>query len=146
MIFYGAMLLESSQKTVCLKDRHLITDFTYKDNYLNSYVMDKAGPSLEHHEFQHIDCPITSMETSGHFVLAKFLNERKTKIAITGFKVLILLFFKHKYCPPYKVPTWHSLFTPSHVLHTNNYLRGTWRTMLSDQWVNEGKLERRDTF
>ena len=45
--------------------------------------------------------------------------------------------------PPYKVPTWHTLFTPSHVLHTNNYLRGTWRTMLSDQWVNEGKLERR---
>ena len=83
------MLLESSQKTVCLKDRHLITDFTYEDNYLSSYVMNKAGPSLEHHEFQHIDSPITRMETSGHFVLAKFLDERKTKIAITGFQVFV---------------------------------------------------------
>ena len=95
LIFYGAMLLESSQKTVCLKDRHLITDFTYEDNYLNSYVMNKAGPSLEHHEFQHIDCPITSMETSGHFVLAKFLDKRKTKIAITGFQVFVKMLQKY---------------------------------------------------
>ena len=43
-----------------------------------------------------------------------------------------------------QVPRWHSLYTPSHVLHTNNYLKGTWRTMLSDLPVNEGKLSRSD--
>ena len=85
------MLLESSQKKVCLKERHVITDFTYGDTYLDAYVMNKVGPSLEHHEFQHIDSPVTSMETSGHFVLAKFIDEKKTKIAITGFKVLIFM-------------------------------------------------------
>ena len=37
---------------------------------------------------------------------------------------------------------YHTLYTPPHVLHTNNYLKGTWRTMLSDQFVNEGKLQR----
>ena len=42
----------------------------------------------------------------------------------------------------FQVPKFHTLYTPPHVLHTNNYLRGTWRTMLSDQFVNEGKLER----
>ena len=73
-----------------MKERHVITDFTYEDSYLESYVM-RVGPSLEHHEFQHIDSPVTSMETSGHFVLAKFIDEKKTKIAITGFKVLIFM-------------------------------------------------------
>ena len=86
------MLLESSQLKVCLKERHVITDFTYNDSYLKSYVMNKVGPSLEHHEFQHIDSPVTSMETSGHFVLAKFIDEKKTKIAITGFQVMISIF------------------------------------------------------
>ena len=43
-----------------------------------------------------------------------------------------------------QVPTWHTLYTPPHLLHTNNYLSGTWRTMLADQPVNEGKITRRD--
>ena len=43
-----------------------------------------------------------------------------------------------------QVPTWHTLYTPPNVLHTNNYLRGTWRTMLADQAVNEGKIRRTD--
>ena len=85
--YYGALLLESSQEKVCLKERHVIQDFKYENDYLQSYVMDKVGPSLEHHEFQHIDCPVTPGEASGYFVLAKFLNEEKTKIAITGFQV-----------------------------------------------------------
>ena len=74
-----------------LNERHLIQDFTYEDTYLKSYVMNKVGPSLEYHDFKHIDSPVTSMDTSGHFVLAKFIDEKKTKIAITGFKVLILM-------------------------------------------------------
>ena len=35
----------------------------------------------------YLDCPLTAMEYSGHFVIAKFLNQEKTKIAITGFQV-----------------------------------------------------------
>ena len=43
-----------------------------------------------------------------------------------------------------QVPTWHTLYTPEHVLHTNNYLRGKWGTMLAQKDVNEGKICRRD--
>ena len=35
----------------------------------------------------YLDCPLTAMEYSGHFVIAKFLNQEKTKIAITGLQV-----------------------------------------------------------
>ena len=42
----------------------------------------------------------------------------------------------------WQVPTRFTVFTPRDVLHTNNYLRGTWRTMLSARFVNEGKLYR----
>ena len=41
-----------------------------------------------------------------------------------------------------QVPTRHTIYTPKDVLHTNNYLQGTWRTMLADGKVNEGKLLR----
>ena len=36
----------------------------------------------------------------------------------------------------------HTVYTPGGVLHTNNYLRGTWRTMLSNGFVNEAKMEK----
>ena len=92
--YYGAFLLESSpREKVTLQARHVLQDFDYKSNYLQSYVMKEkekegaGGAALEHHDFAHLDCPVTAMESSGHFVLAKFINEDRTKIAITGFKV-----------------------------------------------------------
>ena len=91
--YYGAKLLESSRETVTLQSRHVLQDFTYSQDYLQSYVMGEkekggaGGAALEHHDFAHLDCPLTPMESSGHFVLAKFLNSQKTEIAITGFKV-----------------------------------------------------------
>ena len=42
----------------------------------------------------------------------------------------------------HQVPTRHTIYTPRDILHTNNYLQGTWRTMLADGKVNEGKLMR----
>ena len=144
--YYGAKLLETSQERVSLESRHVLQDFTYSPDYLQSFVMrGGGGAALEHHDFAHLDCPLTAMEDSGFFLIAKFLNEDKTKIAMTGFQVnqftlhfiLILIFLFY-----FQVPKFHTLYTPPHVLHTNNYLRGTWRTMLSDQFVNEGKLER----
>ena len=92
--YYEALLLESSpQERVTLESRHVLQDFTYSPHYLHSYVMKRkekegaGGAALEHHDFAHLDCPLTAMESSGHFVLAKFLNRQRTKIAITGFQV-----------------------------------------------------------
>ena len=92
--YYGAQLLETSHERVSLESRHVLQDFTYSPDYLQSYVMSEGGgAALEHHDFAHLDCPLTAMEDSGHFVIAKFLNQEKTKIAITGFQVdyLVLL-------------------------------------------------------
>ena len=69
-------------------------DFDYKDNYLEKWVTNPEGANgaaLEHHGFAHLDCPLKAMRESGHYILAKFLNEEKTKIAITAFKVRSLL-------------------------------------------------------
>ena len=91
--YYGAKLLQtSSHERVNLESRHVLQDFTYSQDYLQSFVMREkpeggGGAALEHHDFAHLDCPLTPMEDSGHFVLAKFLNQEKTKIAITGFQV-----------------------------------------------------------
>ena len=88
--YYGAKLLETSppQERVSLESRQVLQDFTYSPDYLQSFVMSEGGgAALEHHDFAHLDCPLTPMEGSGHFVIAKFLNQEKTKIAITGFQV-----------------------------------------------------------
>ena len=42
----------------------------------------------------------------------------------------------------FKVPTRHTIYTPGGVMHTNNYLKGTWRTMLADGPIDEGKVEK----
>ena len=66
------------------------------------------GAAIEHHKFAHLDCPLTPMRKSGHFVLAKFLNKERTEIAITGFqasgkktfelfKKMKILFFFHSF-------------------------------------------------
>jgi hypothetical protein len=47
-----------------------------------------GGASLEFHDFVHLDCPLSPLTKSGHFVLAKFINHAKTKLEITAFKVI----------------------------------------------------------
>ena len=110
--YYGAKLLETSppQERVTLESRHVLQDFTYSQDYLQSFVMrGGGGAALEHHDFAHLDCPLTAMEDSGHFVIAKFLNQEKTKIAITGFQVNyeLLILYTDKCSEGSKVP--HSL-------------------------------------
>ena len=64
-------------------------DFTYGDDYFEKWVLNPEGANgaaIEHHKFAHLDCPLTPMRKSGHFVLAKFLNKERTEIAITGFQ------------------------------------------------------------
>ena len=33
----------------------------------------------------------------------------------------------------FQVPTRHTLYLPGGIIHCNDYLKGTWRTMLSDE-------------
>jgi len=125
---YGASLAESSRgEQVELAARHCLDDFTYAPNYLSKWVeVSAGGAGLEQHGFAHLDCPFERIGDSGYYVLAKFNDEEKTELEITAFQV----------------PRRHTVFTPAMVIHTNNYLRGEWRTMLSDDPVTEVKLHR----
>jgi len=125
--YYGAFLAETSAKNFSLDERHVLQDFTYGNDYFETWVLKGAGgAALEYHNFSHLDCPLTPMKKSGYFVIAKWLNDSRTKIEITAFQV----------------PTQHTIYTPGGIMHTNNYLKGTWRTMLADGPINEGKLEK----
>merc|ERR1712061_895973 len=52
----------------------------------------------------------------GTLVLGKFVDEEETILHLTGFQV----------------PARHCMLIPANVIHINDYLKGTWRTMLSD--------------
>jgi len=130
--YYGARIAESCKtENVTLSARHCLDDYTYHPEYLHKWVeRSGGGAGLEFHDFSHLDCPLDSPTSSGHYVLAKF----------TGFPASF-----HLLClqiTAFQVPQRHSVFTPGGVLHSNNYLRGTWRTMLSDQNIQEAKLEK----
>jgi len=125
--YYGAYLAESTSEHFNLDSRHVLNDFTYGNDYFESWVLKGAGGAgLESHDFAHLDCPLTPMKKSGHFILAKWLDDAKTSIEITAFQV----------------PTRHTIYTPGGIMHTNNYLKGTWRTMLADGPIDEGKVEK----
>ncbi|VDI70778.1 switch-associated protein 70 [Mytilus galloprovincialis] len=59
------------------------------------------------------NCPLT--EDSGLFILAKYMDNGE--FHITAFRL----------------PVRHTLYVPGGVIHPNDYLKGTWRTMLSDE-------------
>ncbi len=103
---------------VALLYRHAIQDFSYQNEYLSDYVTSPdalGGAGLERHDFTHLDCPLD--EDSGAFILAKFEDPEETVLHLTAFKV----------------PTRHTVYVPGGCIHSNDYLRGTWRTMLSDE-------------
>ena len=118
LAYYGCTLADGNQLQVSLLYRHGIQDFTYENNYLDEYVTgDKAlgalgGAGIERHAFAHLDCPLE--DDSGFFVIGKYQDDL---LHLTGFKV----------------PTRHTIYVPGGVIHSNDYLKGTWRTMLSDE-------------
>ncbi len=113
--YYGCSFADSNQVQVSLLYRHGIQDFTYQNKYLEDYVkLKNGGAGIERHDFSHLDCPLGA--DSGHFILAKF-DEESGDLHITAFKV----------------PTRHTLYIPCGCIHSNDYLKGTWRTMLSDE-------------
>ena len=118
LAYYGATITNTRpDDQVTLSLRHVIEDFTYADNYLKDYILCKNGNNgagLERHRFSHLDCPMDS--DNGIFVLGKFLDQEETILHLTGFQI----------------PAKHCMFIPGKVIHINDYLKGTWRTMLSD--------------
>ena len=68
--------------------RHVLDDYKYTDNYLEKWVIKSTGgASMEFHDFAHLDCPLSSISESGHFVLARWTDDAKTAMEITAFKV-----------------------------------------------------------
>ena len=58
-------------------------EFTYSFNYLDKWVVGAGGgSSLELHDFVHLNCPLSPMSKSGHFVLAKFMDQAKTTLEV----------------------------------------------------------------
>ena len=111
--YYGCTITNTRHQDVTLHMRHAIQDFKYSQNYFKKFIRRK-GSGLERHEFSHVDCPLN--RGNGILVLAKFVDPGETILHITGFHI----------------PQKHCIFIPGDTIHTNDYLRGTWRTMLSD--------------
>ncbi|XP_013417464.1 uncharacterized protein LOC106178715 [Lingula anatina] len=112
--YYGCSFADSQQVKISLMYRHGIQDFTYENKYLEDYVtVSNGGAGIERHDFSHLDCPL--VEDSGVFIMAKLVGD--DELHVTGFRV----------------PVRHTLYIPGGCIHSNDYLKGTWRTMLSDE-------------
>ncbi|CAG2211087.1 unnamed protein product [Mytilus edulis] len=112
LAYYGCRFADMSFETVTLPFRHCIQDFNYKKDYLEEFVLN-SGAGIEKHNFLHLDCPLE--DDSGFFILGEIYNE--DEIHLTAFKI----------------PLRHTLYVPRGCIHSNDYLKGTWRTMLSDE-------------
>ena len=120
--YYGASFAENQQIQVSLCYRHGIQDFTYENSYLEKYAK-RRGCGIETHPFAHLDCPLDS--NNGVFVLGKRIDD---ELHLTAFQV----------------PARHTLYVPPETIHSNDYLTGTWRTMLSDEPVIDHVLTVRE--
>ena len=121
LAYYGVKFANREEGWTKVHMEHKQTDFTYNENYLDNYVlvdMEKGGAggaTLERHNFCHTDTPYEAPGKSGVFVIGKFLDAAETKIELTGFVI----------------PQGETLWVLPGVIHTNNYLKGTWNTMLN---------------
>ena len=122
--YYGVSIFHRMKEPITLCHRHTIHDICYMENYLRDYILPvKGGSCIEVHEFSHLECPLYT--NSGYFILGKMVDN---DLHLTAFMV----------------PTQHTLYIPGGVIHSNDYLRGTWRTMLSAEMeVREAKLMKR---
>ena len=119
LMYYGAALATGSEKEIKLLYHYDTMNFTMNPNYLKEYVLKDGkhslgGACVERHEFHHLDCPLC--DDSGHFIIAKFFDDKR-ELHLTAFKI----------------PTLHTLYLPGGTIHSNDYLKGTWCTMLSDE-------------
>ena len=133
--YYGAKFANRTVGNIEIPMDHLQKDFTYAPHYLETYVKaakengGAGGASLERHSFCHTDTPYEDLGRSGVFILGKFLDEAETNLELTGFII----------------PPGETLWVPAGVIHTNNYLKGEWNTMLNvGQPIDEVKLVKGD--
>ena len=113
------------QKTSKYKYRFATdTEFktTYENGYLEKYAK-RRGCGIETHPFAHLDCPLDS--NSGLFVIGKQIGN---ELHLSAFQV----------------PSRHTVYIPAGIIHSNDYLIGTWRTMLSDEAVIDHVLTVRE--
>jgi len=110
--YYNCRLLKPGD-VISLNHRSIITDFIYRDDYFGRYVMDVLGGSLiEQHAFAHVDTPRD--RHSGHLVIGK-IDHGDRALELTAFEV----------------KPGDSVYIPAGTIHTNDYLLGTWKTLLS---------------
>ena len=132
LAYYGAKFANQEMGTVHIPVPHQQRNYIYSDRYLTTHVMaprpeGAGGASLERHNFCHTDTPHEDMKHSGYFVIGRFWDPEETKLELTGFQI----------------PPGETLWIPAGVIHTNNYLKGSWNTMLAiDPPIEEVKLER----
>lgn len=114
LCYYGASLASKKQQQIALLHRHATVDFIYGEDYQSNYVANKGGGfGMEMHEFHHMVCPL--QDDSGYFILGKKISA--DEMHLTAFKI----------------PKNHVLYIPPNSIHSNDYLKGKWRTMLTDE-------------
>lgn len=110
--YYNCRILRA-EDVISLDQRSIVVDFDYRPEYFNSYVMDIVGSSLiEQHDFAHVDTPLD--DRSGYLVIGK-TNAFDQDLELTAFVV----------------KPWDSVYIPAKTIHTNDFLLGTWQTLLS---------------
>lgn len=110
--YYDCRLI-SPDDVISLNHRSLITNFHYHDDYFRNYVLGVLGfSSIEQHEFAHVDTPLD--DRSGHLVIGR-MDPLDQSLELTAFVV----------------KPGDSVYIPAHTIHTNDYLLGTWETLLS---------------
>lgn len=110
--YYNCRLLKQDD-VISLDHRSIIADFLYLDHYFDRYVVDILGGSLiEQHAFAHVDMPLNPR--SGYLMIGK-IDPVDQALELTAFVV----------------KPGDSVYIPAGTIHTNDYLLGTWQTLLS---------------
>ncbi len=110
--YYGCRLIDADD-IITLHHRSIIVNFCYKEDYLSRYVLSmRGGSSIEQHDFAHVDMPLDAH--SGHLVIGR-IDPHDQTLELTAFVVQPM----------------QRVYIPAQTIHTNDYLLGTWETLLS---------------
>lgn len=114
------MLVDLDDTLIHLATPHYVVDITYRENYRTDYAYARTG--LERHDFCHLYYPLS--DHSGYLIIGKLIrNDSESTSCIERGEL---------YLTAFKVPKLHGLFLPEFIIHSNDYMLGTWRTMLAD--------------
>ncbi|NJO33607.1 MAG: hypothetical protein HC869_11120 [Rhodospirillales bacterium] len=110
--YYNCRLIRA-RDVITLRHRSVIINFRYEEDYFERYVVGVLGGcSIEHHAFAHVDMPLD--ETSGYLLLGR-IDPADQALELTAFVVRPM----------------QRVYIPAQTIHTNDYLLGTWETLLS---------------